>query len=931
MATVAVAPGETVNLSEYVVEFPHLAEDRTMGNSMNFSTTKASCGGPVGTVRLPAIGLLVTVPLQMLLAPAIFLAPIRTEEVQPALYAAETLKGASGQSVAVPGNPSGAQTILAAIAANPLVVQAKSVAVAANPSVAQAKSSAAPPKAAAAPTLAAEEPRLASEEPQPTTDHSPLPGTQPLQMEGDIAFAMIDGVDRFLLRKIDQAAEKRPSFWRRDYSSPEAYQRSLEPNRQRLAHILGVRDERAKVDGFELVATTHQPALVGRGTGYQVLAVRWPAFGDVWGEGLLLVPEGREPVADVVAIPDADVLPEQLVGLKEGVPAECQYARRLAESGCRVVVPTLISRQMTHRGVEGRRGALLTHREYLYRSAYELGRHLIGYEVQKVLAAVDGLLREQAHSGQANQPNTSVLQAALPERKIGLIGWGEGGLLALYAAALDIRIHAVCVSGYFTDRRTIWQEPIDRNVFGLLEQFGDAELAAMVAPRSVIIEAAKSPELELPGQGGAPGRLTTPALETVRREWDRTLQLIEPLRPKPMFRLVESGNGTGPYGSPAALEAFLEALRPGSQLAPLGEGPKKLAAGFDPEARLARQIHQIDRHNQQLLAESPYARQKFISKLDFSSLEAYEKSAAEYRRFFYEEVIGRFEDELLPPNPRSRKAYQTSTWTGYEVVLDVWPDVIAYGLLLVPKDIPPGQRRPVVVCQHGLEGRPQHVIGKEMYGAYKAFANALAERGFVVFAPQNLYLGGDRFRTLQRKANPIKKTLFSIITPQHQQILNWLRSLPFVDGSRIGFYGLSYGGKTAMRVPALLTDYALSICSADFNEWVWKNASTRSPYSYVWTGEYEIFEFDLGSTFNYAEMAALIAPRPFMVERGHFDGVAPDEAVAYEYAKVRHLYAARLHLPERTQIEWFVGPHTIHGQGTFEFLHRWLNWPKTKP
>ena len=46
----------------------------------------------------------------------------------------------------------------------------------------------------------------------------------------------------------------------------------------------------------------------------------------------------------------------------------------------------------------------------------------------------------------------------------------------------------------------------------------------------------------------------------------------------------------------------------------------------------------------------------------------------------------------------------------------------------------------------------------------------------------------------------------------------------------------------------------------------------------------------------YAEMAALIAPRPFMVERGHFDGVAPDETVAYEFAKVRHLYNARLRL-----------------------------------
>ncbi len=128
-------------------------------------------------------------------------------------------------------------------------------------------------------------------------------------------------------------------------------------------------------------------------------------------------------------------------------------------------------------------------------------------------------------------------------------------------------------------------------------------------------------------------------------------------------------------------------------------------------------------------------------------------------------------------------------------------------------------------------------------------------------------------------------------------------------------------------MPPLVKDYCLSICSADFNEWVWKNASPRARYSYVWTGEYEIFEFDLGNTFNYAEMAALIAPRPFMVERGHRDGVAPDEWVAYEYAKVRRLYAD-LKIADRTEIECFDGPHTINGVGTFEFLHKHLNWPE---
>ena len=214
----------------------------------------------------------------------------------------------------------------------------------------------------------------------------------------------------------------------------------------------------------------------------------------------------------------------------------------------------------------------------------------------------------------------------------------------------------------------------------------------------------------------------------------------------------------------------------------------------------------------------------------------------------------------------------------------------------------------MVVCQHGLEGRPQDVVtGNSQY--YRDFAANLADRGFITFAPQNLYIFTDRFRSLQRKSNPLKKTLFSTIVPQHQQIVNWLKTLPNVDAGRIGFYGLSYGGKSAMRIPPLVPDYALSICSADFNEWVGKNAATSGTagrYSYVWGGEYEIFEFDLGSTFNYAEMAALIAPRPFMVERGHFDGVEKRRGGR------RHGVSLGWYGARATALRWTVG-RRAHG------------------
>jgi dienelactone hydrolase len=604
------------------------------------------------------------------------------------------------------------------------------------------------------------------------------------------------------------------------------------------------------------------------------------------------------------------VTPEQIAGLVEGPESTWAFAEPLAVAGFRVVVPALIERRMATRRPGGG-GAELTSREFIYRSAFELGRHLIGYELQKVFALIDWM---------ATQPGAG---------KIGVIGWGEGGMLALYAAALDTRIAAACVSGYFDDRRGIWQEPLDRNVFGLLDQFGDAELATLVAPRTLIVEAGIGPELWLPGHGGAPARLVTPSAEAVDAEIERAERLMGGLVPP--YRIVRA-RVPRDEGDPLPIHSdALHRLRfaltgAAPPLSAVAERPP--AANLpDAAARQARQLRELDRHNQELLVESPYVRADFMKKLDTSSLEAYARTAAEYRKVFRDEIIGAFDEPRLPLHPRTRRSYKGAGWTGYEVVLDVFPDVIAYGILLVPDDLEPGEKRPVVVCQHGLEGRPRELIQGDT-DAYHDVAARLAERGFVTFAPQNLYIFEDRFRTLQRKANPLGKTLFSIMVPQHQQIVDWLETLDFVDPTRIAFYGLSYGGKSAMRIPSLVTDYSLSISSADFNEWVWKTASSRSPYSYVWLGEYEIFEFDLGSTFNYAEMAALIAPRPFMVERGHHDIVAPSETVGSEFAKVLFLYEARLKLKGRAEIEWFDGPHTINGQGPFDFLHRHLNWPK---
>ena len=747
------------------------------------------------------------------------------------------------------------------------------------------------------------------------TNCKPLYGTELLTSDADLALQMVEDLDKYVTCAIKAAAENRDAQWQRDYSSHILYLESVEPNRQRFRKQIGCIDERLEVDSLSLIATTETSAKVAEGDSFTVSRVCWRVFDEVSGEGLLLEPLENVPVvAQVIALPDADWTPEMIAGLTDELPLSAQFALHLAGAGCRVVIPHLINRDDAYSGnPEIGRYTNQPHREFIYRMAYQLGRHIIGYEVQKVLSIVDWMSSFEEH--------------------IGVIGYGEGGLLALYSAAIDTRIQSAVVSGYFQSRDEVWREPIYRNVWGLLHEFGDAEIASLIAPRSLIVEASQGPVVMGPpsarsGRGGAaPGQLVSIPLDSVEAEFDRAQVFYDKLDCTDRIRLTCPEDKLP--GHVNALTAFLESLEI--------EKPNidKVACltsvfpdSYDYNNCQKRQFMQLVNLSQRFLREASTKRQQFFwSKTVTNSLEKWEESCVRMKAYFWDEVIGRCPEPDVLANPRTRLIYDEPRWKGYEVVLDVWEDVFAYGILLLPKNLKEGEARPVVVCQHGLEGRPQDTADPKINSVYHAYAAQLADRGFIAYAPQNPYIGQDAFRVIQRKANPIKWSLFSLIIRQHQRTLDWLSELPYVDENRIGFYGLSYGGKTAMRVPAVLDKYACSICSADFNEWIIKNATYHSPYSYMFTGEYEMPEFDLGNTFNYAEMAGLIAPRPFMVERGHDDGVAPDEWVAHEFAKVRRLYV-RLGIPEKTEIEFFDGGHQINSAATFDFLHRHLEWEK---
>ena len=754
----------------------------------------------------------------------------------------------------------------------------------------------------------------------------PLPDTQPLTAAGDLSAQMVDGIHRWLARMRKNVDAVRAEDWLRDSASSAngaAWELVAKERRTELAGMIGAVDDRRSAALVVQTDPAETLSAVPAGS-YSVRKVTWPVFEGVHGEGLILQPAEAAKAA-VIVLPDADQTPEQSAGIQPGVKTHLQYARQLAEHGFLVIVPVLVDRRDDWSGNEKlKRFTNAPHREWIHRQSFESGRTLIGYEVQKVLAAVDAL----------RGPSAKLLAEGA---EIGIAGYGEGGLIALHAAALDTRIGAAFVAGYFGAGES--DDVIYRNIFGKRLRFSDAGLAALIIPRRLWIPSGlinnapripQPPAVENGRRGAAPGSLAAAEIKSpetipLRREAHRAM-----LDEDDMFRFW-FGDRPLPMRPSPWPQTFMEA----SFNLPVGGWLKCVVqCGTDAAAvddRQRRTVKELEEFSQRILRESEAVRKAspLWTKLKLGAeWDAVQKDA---RADFWEKVIGKLPGNYLKPNPRTRLVHDEKKWRGYEVMLDVQTDVFAWGVLLVPKDLKPGERRPVVVCQHGLEGLPEDTITQDesapAWKYYKGFAAKLCERGFIVYAPHNPYRGGDAFRRIQREANPLGLSLFSFIIAQHDVTTRWLASLPFVDPERIAFYGLSYGGKTAMRVPAVLERYCLSICSGDFNDWVMKCSSNTHPNGYIFTGEWEIWEWDLAHTFNYAEMALLIAPRPFMVERGHDDGVGLDEHVGYEFAKVRRGYD-KLCVPERAEIEWFDGPHTIHGVGTFKFLHKWLRWPE---
>jgi dienelactone hydrolase len=360
----------------------------------------------------------------------------------------------------------------------------------------------------------------------------------------------------------------------------------------------------------------------------------------------------------------------------------------------------------------------------------------------------------------------------------------------------------------------------------------------------------------------------------------------------------------------------------------------------DSQAIRSQQYRQMDAYLDKQVEQAEARRTRYWSKLDFASPAAYDRSAQAYRDD-WSRYLGVPERAAAPWTHRRVKLAEFDDCTAYRVWIETVPGVEAYGILLVPKQV--AGRMPALIAVHGVQGTPEYVAGVapeppgREYSVYRTFARMAAQRGYVVWCPflYNHYseerepkegpeaTGRDM---LHKKAVIAGSTLMGLEIAKIQRAVDYLQSLPEVDPTRIGMYGLSKGGHYTLYTAPLETRIKAAVVSGWFNHRKRKLLAPKvgpGMFFLTHTHRSEYYLPDLLARFGDAELAWMIAPRALMIENGAKDGAVLINDAREEFGRVSRAYG-RLGLAEKARFASFEGPHRIDGVEAFAFLDQWL-------
>ncbi|MBL8725167.1 MAG: S9 family peptidase [Planctomycetes bacterium] len=141
-------------------------------------------------------------------------------------------------------------------------------------------------------------------------------------------------------------------------------------------------------------------------------------------------------------------------------------------------------------------------------------------------------------------------------------------------------------------------------------------------------------------------------------------------------------------------------------------------------------------------------------------------------------------------------------------------DTVLYGHLALPPNLAEGQKCPVLLYVYG--GPHVQLVTDQWLGGAPLWLQALAAEGYAVCRLDNR---GTPNRGLPF-AQAIHRRLGTLEVQDQLRAVAWLAEQPFVDGSRIGVHGWSYGGYLTLRLLlAAPTTFACGISGAPVTDW----------------------------------------------------------------------------------------------------------------
>jgi dienelactone hydrolase len=695
---------------------------------------------------------------------------------------------------------------------------------------------------------------------------------------------------RYFKSQIAATPAKRDALWQPDFSSLGAYKAAVRQHRAHLREMLGLVD---------IHLGTPQIKILNESANLRVEDVTLPTDSGLSARALIFFPKPAPAAGAIIAIPPASESREEFAGVMEG-EAPAAWLQGLLERKVAVAIPITIERRDDHPICRSAGGK--DRRRVLWRAGFIVGRTMVGLEVQQTLALRQYLAARQE----------------IAAKPIAVMGKGQGGMTALYAGAIDEHFAGVATLDYFQQRENCWQEPVDEVINGQLNEFGDAEVAALIAPLPLWIGTS--------AEGAIPQA-------SAKAEFERAQRFYKGLKARDNLVALDPQKGAR---EAAALK--IAALLGATEKPTARELTLQIPFAQVEEAR-DQQFESWFQYLQKLIAASGQVRKQHWQLESTPASQRPQK--AQNLRAEFSQLVGVVPVGKSPRKARTRLLGETDKFLAYDVFLDVVPGVEVYGQLLVPRSAAgamPG-RLPAVVCQHGFDGAPQYVsgVGDNLASNdhfYHRFGQRLAERGYVVFAPyltvpevkhtDVMVHRADLVNPLVRLAASLGMMRTSIELAKLHRVVDFLESLPFVDPNHLGYYGLSYGGYSALWMPPLEPRLKVTIISAHFNDWqTMLTDATRQGDSYWSLPDEDFYNWNVLNRFVHTQMIAAMWPRPVCIEYGSEDQVTTPGWHQRAWQEV-NAFAASWGMQGKIVDDDFAGPHTIHGIGTFFFLDRWL-------